>query len=59
MEKFNQIKYIQEYNKDHYKVFKVNLKNKELEQLEKYLKSHKLTKAQFLRNILIEKKIIK
>ena len=59
MEQFNQIKYIQKYNKDHYKVFKVNLKNKELEQLEKYLKSHKLTKAQFLRNILIEKKIIK
>lgn len=50
MEKFNQIKYIQEYNKEHYKTFKVDLKKQEFEELNKLLKEKKLTKAQFLRD---------
>ena len=56
MEKFNQSKYIQEYNKEHYKTFKVDLKIKEFEELEKILKKVKLTKAEFLRQSIIEYK---
>ena len=52
MEKFNQFKYTQEYNKEHYKPFKVDLKKEELEQLEKLLKKKGLTKAQFLRDAI-------
>lgn len=52
MNEFNQLKYIQEYNKKHYKTFKVDLKIKEFEELEKILKKAKLTKAQFLRNAI-------
>lgn len=50
MNKFNQQEYIQEYNKKHYKAFKVDLKIEELEQLNELLKKKGLTKAQFLRN---------
>lgn len=50
MEKFNQQKYIQEYNKEHYKTFKVDLKVEEMDELNELLKKYKLTKAQFLRN---------
>lgn len=50
MEQFNQQKYIQEYNKKHYKTFKVDLKVEEMDELNKLLKKHKLTKAQFLRD---------
>ena len=56
--KFNQIDYIKEYNKEHYKVFKVNLKDKEYQALEKYLMDHKISKATFLRNAMADKKII-
>ena len=56
MEKFNQSKYIQEYNKEHYKTFKVDLKIKEFEELEKILKKAKLTKAEFLRQSIKEYK---
>ena len=56
MEKFNQLKYIQEYNKEHYKTFKVDLKIKEFEELEKILKKAKLTKAEFLRQSIKEYK---
>ena len=56
MEKFNQLKYIQEYNKEHYKTFKVDLKTKEFEELEKILKKAKLTKAEFLRQSIKEYK---
>lgn len=49
MEKFNQQKYIQQYNKEHYKTFKVNLKQKEWDELEAILKQKGLSKAQFLR----------
>lgn len=48
-EKFNQVKYIQGYNKEHYKVFKVNLKKEENDELEKMLKEDKKSKAEFLR----------
>lgn len=40
------------YNKEHYKVFKVDLKIEEAEELERILKEKKLTKAQFLRNAI-------
>ena len=56
MKEFNQSKYIQEYNKEHYKTFKVDLKIKEFEELEKILKKAKLTKAEFLRQSIIEYK---
>lgn len=52
MGEFNQLDYIREYNKEHYKTFKVNLKSKELDDLNKLLKKYKLTKAQFLRNAI-------
>lgn len=45
-----------EYNKKHYKAFKVDLKIEELEELEEILKKKGLTKAQFLRNAI---KVIK
>lgn len=56
MGEFNQNKYIQEYKKEHYKTFKVDLKNEEWEQLEKLLKEKKLTKAEFLRRAIKELK---
>ena len=56
MKEFNQSKYIQEYNKEHYKTFKVDLKTKEFEELEMILKKAKLTKAEFLRQSIIEYK---
>lgn len=52
MEKFNQVKYIQQYNKEHYKTFKVDLKQEEMQELETMLTSLHLTKAQFLRNAI-------
>lgn len=52
MSKFNQQKYKQEYNKEHYKTFKVDLKVEEWLELESILKSKGITKAQFLRNAI-------
>lgn len=52
MEKFNQQEYIQEYNKAHYRAFKVDLKTEEIEELNKLLKEKGLTKAQFLRKAI-------
>ena len=49
---FNQQKYIQEYNKEHYKAFKVDLKVDELKELEALLKKNNLSKAQFLRDAI-------
>lgn len=46
------LKYIREYNKEHYKTFKVDLKKEELEELNKLLLKCNLTKAQFLRNAI-------
>lgn len=56
MEKFNQVKYIQEYNKEHYRTFKVDLKQEEMQELETMLTSLHLSKAQFLRNAIKELK---
>ena len=52
MKEFNQNKYTQEYNKEHYKTFKVDLKKEELEELNKLILERNLTKAQFLRNAI-------
>ena len=38
MKDFNQQKYIQQYNKEHYKTFKVDLKISEWNELDKILK---------------------
>ena len=46
---FNQLEYKLKYSKEHYKVFKVDLKKEEMEELNKLLEKHKLTKAEFLR----------
>lgn len=54
MKEFNQIKYIQQYNKEHYKTFKVNLKIKEYDELDKILKKKNLTKADFLKKAIEE-----
>lgn len=54
MEEFNQAKYIQQYNKEHYKTFKVDLKIEEMEKLERLLTKKGLSKAQFLRNAIKE-----
>ncbi len=56
MEKFNQSKYIKEYNKQHYKAFKVDLKKEELDELENLLNKKGITKAQFLRDAINELK---
>ena len=47
-EKFNQINYINEYNKKHYSQFKTNLKKKDIEELNQLLKSRNMSKAQFV-----------
>ena len=52
MEKIKQKKYLQEYKKEHYKAFKVDLKVEELEELEALLQKKGLSKAQFLRNAI-------
>lgn len=44
------------YNKEHYKAFKVDLKIEELEELEKLLNSINKTKAQFLRDAILNLK---
>ena len=50
MEKeFNQLEYIKEDNKEHYKAFKVDLKKEELDNINKLLKENNMTKADFLR----------
>lgn len=49
---FNQKEYINNYKKEHYSAFKVNLKKDEKLELDQLLKKHKLTKTQFLRNAI-------
>lgn len=56
MEKFNQREYIQQYQKKHYAVFKVDLKKEEKEELDTLLEKENLSKAQFLRNAIQELK---
>lgn len=46
---FNQLEYIKEYNKKHYKAFKVDLKKEELDNINNLLKENNMTKAEFLR----------
>jgi hypothetical protein len=48
-EKFNQSKYIQQFKKEHYKQFKVDLKQEEWDEIDKLLKDNNITKAEFLR----------
>lgn len=52
MNKFNQKEYINEYNKQHYSIFKVSLKKEEKKELNKLLKQNNLTNADFLRNAI-------
>lgn len=49
--------YIQEYNRKHYKAFKVDLRIDELEELNGILKKEGLTKAQFLRKAIEDLKL--
>lgn len=44
--------YTREYNKKHYKTFKVDLKKEEFEKLENFLKQNNYTKASFLREAI-------
>lgn len=52
----NKKNYIQEYNKEHYKTFKVDLKKDELQELNELLNKTNKTKAQFLRESIEELK---
>lgn len=47
------------YNKEHYKAFKVDLKIEELKDLEKMLKDDNVSKAQFLREAILNYEINK
>ena len=49
MEKFNQNKYIQNYQNEHYSIFKVKLKKEEKKELDDLLSTANLNQAQFLR----------
>ena len=49
MSDFNQSKYIQGYNKEHYKSFRVDLKIAEWEKANKLLKENNMTKAELVR----------
>ena len=51
-EKFNQSKYIQEWNKQNKRQFKVNLNISEYEELKTLLKENNLSNVQFVRNAL-------
>ena len=54
MEKFNESKYKQQYNREHYRTFKVDLKTDEFLELDRILKELGITKAQFLREAIIQ-----
>lgn len=49
MEKFDQKKYIQNYQNEHYSIFKVKLKKEEKKELDDLLSVANLNQAQFLR----------
>ena len=53
---FNQKEYINNYKKEHYSAFKVNLKKEEKQELDKLLKESNLTKTRFLKNAIAELK---
>lgn len=50
---FNQLEYIKEYNKQHYKDFKAKLKKEDYEEIEKIRKQTKLNKTQFIKETAI------
>lgn len=52
MKKFNQKEYIQQYQKEHYSIFKVKLKKEEKKKLDELLATANLNQAQFLRNAI-------
>ena len=56
----NNYTYINQYNKEHYKQFKVALKEDDYNVIQKYIEENKLSKAEFVRlaieKILIEKR---
>ena len=52
----NQKEYINNYKKEHYSAFKVNLKKEEKQELDKLLKESNLTKTRFLKNAIAELK---
>lgn len=52
MTEFNQQKYIQGYNKEHYKSFRVDLKKEEWEKANELLKKNNMTKADLVRTAL-------
>lgn len=47
---FDQKKYIAQYKKDNLKQFKVDLRKEEYEEIDNFLKQHKLTKVSFVKN---------
>lgn len=55
-EKFDKSKYDINYKKEHYSVFKVDIKKNEMIILNELLKKRNLTKSQFLRNAIEELK---
>lgn len=55
---FNKVKYKQEYNKKHYKTFKVDLTPVEYNLIDTYCKLKKITKANFLRICMKDKGLI-
>jgi len=52
MEKFDQKKYIQNYQNEHYSIFKVKLKKEEKKELDDLLSVANLNQAQFLRKAI-------
>ena len=50
--KCNKIKYVKNYNSNHYKQLKINLKIDEYKKLEKYCIENKKSKAQLIRDII-------
>lgn len=52
MEKFNESKYKQQYSKEHYRKFNVDLKKEEFDLLTKLLKEKNITKVQFVRDAI-------
>lgn len=53
-EKFNQKKYIQDFQNEHYIVYKAKLKPDEYQKIEEYRNKHNLNKADFLRKVIKE-----
>ena len=56
MGEFNQVRYINQYAREHYSRFHVDLLKDDKEELDKMLKEDGITKADFLRNAIEEYK---